>query len=645
MPVRRDRTSEGNAIIGQRISSSPEGKAAARGAGCAQEFIEGGRTADFRFVAKSVLCRHPRIIRIDSPAVFPFKNIPMRSLDWLVLAATLLCIVLYGLWRGRGSRTVKGFLLADRSMKWYTVAFSIMATQASAVTFTSTPGQAYVDGMRFVQFYFGLPIAMVILSITAVPIFHKLGVYTAYEYLETRFDAKTRVLTTLIFLVSRGLAAGITIYAPSLLLSVMLGLDIRITSLIIGGIVIVYTTSGGVKAVNYTHTLQFSVVMGGMCIAFILAISLLPKEVSFADALSVSAVMGKLNAVDFSFDPGNRYNIWSGMIGGMCVALAYFGTDQSQVQRYLTGQSVAQSRLGLLFNGLAKVPMQFFILLIGVAVFAFFQFVRPPLIFNPVDAQIAASGKNEAAFRQLEQDGSRLFEEKSTSVREYLKARQRNDDAAIAKSKERMLLLQHKYDGIKAEAAALIARDNPQADNNDTNYIFPAFVMMYLPVGLVGLIFACIFSASMSSSSGELSALATISVVDIYRRFIVRRGTDKHYLIVSRLMMAFWGCYGIAFAHYASRLGSLVEAVNILGSLFYGTMLGIFLLAFYVKWVNGTSVFLGAAAGEIVVLYCFEFTSIAWLWYNVIGCLVVVVVGMLLERISKGRAAENATAR
>ncbi len=571
----------------------------------------------------------------------------MRSFDWLVLAATLLCIVLYGLWRGRGNRTVRGFLLADRSMKWYTVAFSIMATQASAVTFTSTPGQAYVDGLRFVQFYFGLPIAMVLLSITAVPIFHKLGVYTAYEYLEKRFDAKTRVLTTLIFLVSRGLAAGITIYAPSLLLSVMLGLDVRITSLIIGGIVIIYTTSGGVRAVNHTHVIQLLVVIGGMCITFILVIAMLPKDVSLLDALSVSAVLGRLNAVDFSFDLSDRYNIWSGLIGGMFVALAYFGTDQSQVQRYLTGQSVTQSRLGLLFNGLAKVPMQFFILLIGVAVFAFFQFVRPPLIFNPVDARAVASGRTEAAFKQLEQDGNRLFEEKSASVRSYLEARHAKDDAGIAKNKERMLLLQRQYDGVKAEAADLVARNDPQADKNDVNYIFPAFVMMYLPVGLVGLIFACIFSASMSSSSGELSALATISIVDIYKRFLVRRGTDRHYLIVSRVMMAFWGLYGIAFAQYASRLGSLIEAVNILGSLFYGTMLGVFLLAFYVKSVDGTSAFIGALIGELVVLYCFRYTEVAWLWYNVIGCLVVVACGVgfktLVTNISPKNPARQST--
>lgn len=569
----------------------------------------------------------------------------MRSFDWIVLAATLLLIVLYGLWRGRGSRTVRGFLLADRSMKWYTVAFSIMATQASAVTFTSTPGQAYVDGMRFVQFYFGLPIAMVILSITAVPIFHKLGVYTAYEYLEKRFDSKTRVLTTLIFLVSRGLAAGITIYAPSLLLSVMLGLDIRITSLIIGGIVIAYSTSGGIKAVNYTHTLQFAVAMGGMCIAFGLAIALLPKDISLTDALSVSAVMGKLNSVDFSFDLSNRYNLWSGVIGGMFVALAYFGTDQSQVQRYLTGQSVAQSRLGLLFNGLAKVPMQFFILLIGVLVFAFFQFVQPPLLFNPVAARIARSGEDGVAFRRLEEDGTRLFQEKTASVREYLQARHRDDDTRIAWSKERMLLLQQQYDGIKAQAAGLIVQSNPQADSSDTNYVFLSFVLMYLPVGLVGLIFACIFSASMSSSSGELSALATISVIDIYKRFVKRTGSDRHYLVVSRVMMAFWGVYGIAFAHYASKLGSLVEAVNILGSLFYGTMLGIFLLAFYFKSVNGTAAFMGAVVGEVVVLYCFRFTAIAWLWYNVIGCLVVVATGMFFGMMVKRFSAKQEATR
>ncbi|MGD0592014.1 MAG: sodium:solute symporter [Bacteroidota bacterium] len=568
----------------------------------------------------------------------------MRLLDWIVLAATLLFIVFYGVWKGRGSRNIKGFLLADKSMKWYTIALSIMATQASAITFTSTPGLAYVDGMRFVQFYFGLPIAMVILSVTAVPIFHKLGVYTAYEFIEKRFDAKTRVLTTLIFLVSRGLAAGITIYAPSLVLSVMLGLDIRLTSFIIGGIVIVYTTSGGVKAVNYTDFFQLLIVMGGMCLAFVVTLQLLPKEISFVDALSVSAVMGKLNAVDMSFDFNNRYNIWSGLIGGMFVALAYFGTDQSQVQRYLTGQSITQSRLGLLFNGLAKVPMQFFILLLGVMVFVFFQFVQPPLFFNPVEVEKVKSGKYEKEFRTLEEKQTRLFQEKSAGVRKYLEARQRNNESEIMDNRDRLQVLQQKYDAVHVQASKLIEQSDRSSDKNDTNYIFLSFVLTCLPAGLVGLLFACIFAASMSSSSGELSALATCSIIDIYQRFIKRSGSEKHYLVVSRIMMAFWGLYGIAFAQYASRLGSLIEAVNILGSLFYGTMLGIFLLAFYVKSVGGTAAFIGAVAGELVVLYCFQFTSIAWLWYNVIGSLVVVGVGIILSRILKRQLPEPLTA-
>lgn len=565
----------------------------------------------------------------------------MKLLDWIVLAITLLSIVLYGTWKGRGSRNIKGFLLADRSMKWYTVALWIMATQASAVTFTSTPGQAYVDGMRFVQFYFGLPIAMVILCITVVPIFHRLGVYTAYEYLEKRFDTKTRVLTTLIFLVSRGLAAGITIYAPSLLLSVMLGVNIQVTAFIIGGVVIIYTTSGGVKAVNYTDFLQLIIVIAGMCIAFGMALYLLPKEVSFTDALSISAVMGKLNAIDLSLDFSNRYNVWSGMIGGMFVALAYFGTDQSQVQRYLTGQSVSQSRLALLFNGLAKVPMQFFILFIGVMVFVFFQFVQPPLIFNPVEA--GKVKEQTQVFHQLEEKHKKLFLEKSEVIHEYLNAKHQHNEKIILEKKTDLQQIQQRYDAVRKEASNLSATHENESNSSDTNFIFLTFVFTYLPAGLVGLIFACIFTASMSSSSGELSALATISIIDIYKRFIKREASEKHYLVVSRIMMAFWGLYGIMFAQYAGKMGSLVEAVNILGSLFYGTMLGIFVLAFSFKSVRGTSVFIGALTGEAVVLYCFQFTSVAWLWYNVIGCFVVVGVGIILSAFKKNRAIQSLT--
>jgi Na+/proline symporter len=378
--------------------------------------------------------------------------------------------------------------------------------------------------------------------------------------------------------------------------------------------------------------------MAGMCIALGIALRLLPHDISFKDALSVSAVMGKLNTIDLSLDFNNRYNIWSGLIGGMFVALAYFGTDQSQVQRYLTGESITQSRLALLFNGLAKVPMQFFILFIGVMVFVFFQFVQPPLVFNPVEAGKMKSGTRAQDFRQLEEKHNILFREKSAEIRKYLDALHQHDEVRAAGKKEELLLLQQRYNAVRSEASNLLSENKTQADTGDTNYIFLTFVLTYLPAGIVGLIFACIFTASMSSSSGELSALATISIIDIYKRFIKLEASEKHYLMVSRIMMALWGLYGIAFAQYASRLGSLIEAVNILGSLFYGTMLGIFLLAFYIKSVKGPAAFIGALSGEIVVLYCFQFTSIAWLWYNVIGCFVVVGVGIILSVFERTKA-------
>lgn len=561
----------------------------------------------------------------------------MRTIDWIVLALTLLSIVLYGVYKGRGSKNIRGFFLADRSMRWYTVAFSIMATQASAITFTSTPGQAYVDGMRFIQFYFGLPLAMVILSVTAVPIFHRLNVYTAYEYLEHRFDVKTRILTTAIFLVQRGLAAGMTIYAPSIILSVIFGWDIRLTSALIGGMIIIYTTSGGVKAVNWTDVQQMTIIFFGMLAAFIMTFVLLPADVSVTDALHIAGGMGKLNVIDFSFDLDNRYNFWSGLIGGLFVALAYFGCDQSQVQRYLTGQSVTQSRLGLLFNGLAKVPMQFFILLLGAMVFVFYQFHQPPLFFNPVETKNVMMGEHGEDFAAVERRHGGAFAEQSREVRTYLRARREGNEGAVAEARARMEKAARRTESVRTEGVALIKQTNQKADPSDTNYIFLTFVMTYLPVGLVGLVFACIFAATMSSTSGELSALATASVIDVYKRLIRREANERHYLIVSRITMAFWGVYAIGFAHYASRLGSLVEAVNILGSLFYGTLLGIFLLAFSTRYVGGTATFLSAFLGEAAVLWCFWQTEISWLWYNVIGCLVVVGSAFLIELFCRSR--------
>jgi SSS family transporter len=555
----------------------------------------------------------------------------MTALDWAVLAFTLAAIVAYGMYRGRRNRDIAGFLLADRSMPWYTVALSIMATQASAITFTSTPGLGYADGLRFVQYYFGLPVAMVILSITAVPAFRKAGVFTAYEFLENRFDLRMRVLTSVIFLIGRGLGVGFTIYAPSLVLSIILGWDIRVTSTLIGGVIILYAASGGVKAIQWTHFQQMIVILAGMAIAFVVAVSLLPPDVSFGDSLRVAGAMGRLKVLDFSFNPNDRYTFWSGIIGGTFIAMAYFGTDQSQVQRYLTGESLRQSRLALLFNAVIKVPMQFLILLLGVAVFSFYQFTEPPLTFNPVEAKRLAAGEYAPEYARLQSWHTTAFEAKKTAVEGYLASGGASGGEAW---KRRMKEASARADRIRTDVQALAKRADPSADGSDVNFIFLTFVIHYLPAGFIGLLFACIFAATMSSTSGELSALATCSVVDIYKRLVRPDADERHYLAVSRFGMVFWGIYAIAFAQFAGGLGALIEAVNIVGSLFYGTMLGIFLIAFYLKRVGGWAAFWAALVGEATVLGCAYFTDISWLWYNVVGCAVVVGGALALQRLS-----------
>jgi len=546
----------------------------------------------------------------------------MRPLDWAVLFAALAGIVLYGLWKGRRTRDLDDFLVADRRMRWHHVALSIMATQASAITFLATPGQAYADGMRFVQVYIGLPVAMVILSATAVPIYHWLKVYTAYEYLEGRFDLKTRTLGALLFLALRGLSTGVSLYAPSLILSVIMGWDIRLVIFIIGGAVMLYASTGGARAVDNTNFLQFLIIMGGMVVAFLTIVRLLPADVSFLEAAHVAGKLGRLNAIDFSFDVKNQYNFWSGLVGGCFLALAYFGTDQSQVQRYLTGESAAQSRLGLLFNGLVKVPMQFFILFLGATVFAFYQFTQPPVFFNPVQAERARAGVRGEQFRAIESDYAAAFAEKQRAARGYIGALRSGDGAAAEVASAELKAAQDKVNGVRAGALEIIKEFD--AKPNDTNYVFLNFVTHYMPAGLVGLVLAAVFFASMSSTASEWSALAATTVVDIQRRLLKRDAGERYYLLSSKLATAFWGCFAIAFAQYAGQLGSLVEAVNRLGSLFYGTLLGIFLLGFYFKRIKGTAAFLGALAGEAAVLYCFFFTSVAFLWYNLVGALVVV---------------------
>ncbi|HKR62304.1 MAG TPA: sodium:solute symporter [Thermoanaerobaculia bacterium] len=552
----------------------------------------------------------------------------MRTADWIVLVATLAAIVLYGLWKGRRQKRLAQYLLADRQLQWYTIALSVMATQASAITFLSTPGQAYTDGMRFVQFYLGLPVAMVILSITAVPVFHRLKVFTAYEYLETRFGLPTRVLTAILFLIQRGLGTAMTLYAPALIVSLVLGWNIQRTTFLIGALVILYTTTGGTKAVSWTQMHQLCVSMAGMAIALVVAIRSLPAGVGFADAVRVAGRMGRINVIDFTFDVTTPYNFWSGLFGGLVVALAYFGTDQSQVQRYLTGETVTQSRLGLLFNGLVKVPMQFFILFVGAMVFVFYQFVAPPLTFNPVQYRNAHAN---AEFQQLERAHAATFDAKRTAATELVHAMKTNDAAAIARGTTALRALQQRDKETRAQAFDLIRKNDPRAEPADTDYVFLTFVTRNLPVGLVGVLLASIFCAAMSATASGLNALASTSAIDIWKRLVRSDLSDHGYVIVSRWMTLFWGAFCIVFALYAARLGSLIVAVNVVGSYFYGTMLAIFLVAFYVKRVGGTAMIIGAITAEIAVILCATLTPMAWLWWNVVGAAVGVGAALLAQ--------------
>jgi SSS family solute:Na+ symporter len=555
----------------------------------------------------------------------------VSALDWSVLVGSLLFIVAFGVWRGRGAKDLDGYLLAGRRMQWYTIAISIMATQASAITFLSAPGLGYADGVRFVQFYLGLPIAMVVLCATAVPIYHRLKVYTAYEYLENRFDLKTRSIAAFLFLIQRGLAAGLTIYAPSIILSVLLGWNIYWTNLIIGVLVIIYTTSGGAKAVSYTQFLQMLIIFSGMGIAFVLILKALPGDLGFLDAAYLAGKMGRLTAIDFSFDPNNRYTFWTGIIGGFFLQLSYFGTDQSQVGRYLTGRSVTQSRLGLLFNGLIKIPMQFSILFLGVLIFVFYQFVAPPLFFNPVEEQKLKDSAYAGEFAGLEQQNQEVFELKQREIRTLLAARETGDPGAMVAAEAGLEEASLEAEMIRSRTIDLIKTNDPDANASDTNYIFLNFVINFLPIGVVGLVLAAIFAASMSSTAAELNALASTSFVDVYKRIFGRGGSGE--VRASKIMTVFWGIFAIAFAEYASRLGSLIEAVNILGSLVYGTILGIFMVAFLLRRVGGNAVFTAAILAEIAVISCFLFTGISFLWYNVIGCVLVVAFSLLLQPV------------
>ena len=566
----------------------------------------------------------------------------MSNLDWFVLIFTLVSIVTYGIWKTRGAKDLQSYLKGNNDAKWWGIGISIMATQASAITFLSTPGQAYTDGMRFIQFYFGLPIAMIILSVTFLPIFYKLKVYTAYEYLETRFDLKTRTLAAFLFLIQRGLATGITIYAPSIILSTLLNWNLTLTNIFIGLLVILYTVSGGTKAVTQTQKQQMAVMMGGMILAGILVINMLPNNISFLDAVNVAGKMGKLNLVNFDFDLDDRYNFWTGTTAALFLFLSYFGTDQSQVQRYLSGKSLAQSRLGLIMNGLLKIPMQLIILFIGVMVFVFYQFNTPPIFFNKVELNNIKSSNYSEEVNNLENEFKVLHDKKTVDIYSLLDAQKNEDKGRVQELKRSVLSIESKMHEINNNVKTIVIKNNPSAETNDKDYIFMSYVIDYLPTGVIGLLFAVMFCAAMSSTASELNALASTTTIDIYKRSIKKKENDRHYLMSSKYFTLLWGVLAILFATTASLFENLIQAVNLLGSLFYGTILGIFVVAFYFKNVKSNAVFYCAIAAEIMVVSIHflnhyqlapNWLQMGYLWYNVVGCLLVILFATLTQKI------------
>ena len=568
----------------------------------------------------------------------------MSTLDWIILIGTLCGIVSYGVWKTRGAKDLTSFLKGNNDAKWWGIGISIMATQASAITFLSTPGQAYTDGMRFLQFYLGLPIAMVILCVTFVPIFYRLKVYTAYEYLESRFDLKTRTLAALLFLVQRGLAAGITIYAPAIILSTLLHWNLTLTNIFIGVLVIIYTVSGGTKAVTQTQKQQMAVMMGGMILAGILVLNMLPEHIGFTDAMSIAGTMGKMNMINFDFDLEDRYNFWTGTTAALFLFLSYFGTDQSQVQRYLTGKSLAESRLGLIMNGLLKVPMQFIILIIGVMVFVFYQFNTPPVFFNKVELEQVRQSEYNLNLTELETQYSNLHNQKKIAINNTFTKEQSNIQSKESKAK--ILAYESEMNSIREEVKHLVKKNNPKAETNDKDYIFMSYVMDYLPHGVIGLLFAVMFSAAMSSTASELNALASTTTVDLYKRSVKKNETDKHYLNSSKYFTLLWGVLAIIFATTASLFENLIQAVNLLGSLFYGTILGIFIVAFYLKKIQANAVFYAAILAEVMVIFIHyvntlenppEWLKMGYLWYNLVGCILVVIFGLLFQAFKSQR--------
>lgn len=555
----------------------------------------------------------------------------MALLDWIILGSTLLFIVGFGVWRTRGSKNVDDYVLSGNDAQWWTIGLSVMATQASAITFLSTPGQAFHDGMGFVQFYFGLPLAMIVICVVFIPIYKKLKVFTAYEMLEDRFDLKTRTLTAILFLVQRGLAAGITIFAPSIILSAVLGWDLRTLNIIIGILVIIYTVSSGTKAVSVTQKQQMFIIMTGMFFAFFFILGSLPTGVSFGEALKIAGANNKLQILDFTFDTDNRYTFWSGITGGFFLALAYFGTDQSQVQRYLSGKSVRESQLGLIFNGILKIPMQFFILLVGAMVFVFYQYNASPLNFNPAATQAVLESEYVDDYKALERGHLELEMEKKIAQNTFSAALKLKEYNAIEQAKRDIIKINQKESASREAARELIAKADSVVETNDKDYVFIHFILNNLPVGLIGLLLAVILSAAMSSTASELNALGTITALDLYKRNNKKEHNDKHYLRATKGFTLLWGTIAILIACVANLFDNLIQLVNIIGSIFYGNVLGIFLLAFFFKFVRGNAVFVAAIVTQVIVIIGWYLDWMSYLWLNAFGCVLVILLAMITQ--------------
>ena len=556
----------------------------------------------------------------------------MQLLDWIVLCSTLLLIVTYGTIKTKGAKNSIEYIKGGNEAKWWTVGLSVMATQASAITFLSTPGQAFNDGMGFVQFYFGLPIAIIIICIVFIPIYHKLKVFTAYEYLESRFDLKTRTLTSVLFLIQRSLAAGITIFAPAIILSSVLGWDLTTLNIIIGLLVIIYTVSGGTKAVNYTQKYQMGVIFTGLIITFLIIIYSLPDNVTFEKAIELAGANDKMKILDFSFDLENRYTVWSGILGGTFLMLSYFGTDQSQVQRYLSGKSLKEMQMGMIFNGVLKIPMQFFILFIGVMVFVFYQFNPSPLNFNP-QVEITISNSEKANdYSKLEQSLEEVYYLKSKATNDFLDNNNANNLAEIKSLNEREKIIRDKAKEIIKEVSN---NSLNRIESNDKDYVFISFILNNLPKGLIGLLIAVILSAAMSSTASELNALATTTTIDLYNRNKKNKSTEIETVNTTKMFTVFWGIFAIAIACVAFLADNLIQLVNIIGSIFYGNVLGIFLIAFFIKYIKSNAVFYGAIITQLIVLYVWYNDYMPYLWLNVLGVFTVIIISYLIELFYK----------